>query len=122
MSSASSSSSPPSSSSYSAPFPHFFGSEDLEIAYKTFTQSVPLQKVLLNPSIFFMSFLVHLINFPYHLQITVTDVQKTTWNYYECGPKNMEPLICISPLQMGASCFFYQFLSLCPKGYRVISV
>jgi len=49
------------------------------------------------------------------------------WKYYDFGPKDSVesaniPLIMIPGASGGAESFFKQFISLCPKGYRIISV
>jgi len=44
------------------------------------------------------------------------------WKYYDYGPKDVAPLIFIPGASGTAEVFYKQFLSLCPKGYRVISV
>lgn len=44
------------------------------------------------------------------------------WKYYDWGPKDVPPLVCIPGVSGTAETFFKQFLSLCPKGYRIIAV
>jgi len=47
------------------------------------------------------------------------------WKYYDSGPKDQEeniPLVFIPGVSGTAESFYRQFLSLCPKGYRLISV
>jgi maspardin len=44
------------------------------------------------------------------------------WKYYDWGPKDVAPLICIPGVSGTAESFFKQFLSLSPKGFRVVAV
>eukprot|EP00824_Muranothrix_gubernata_P017170 TRINITY_DN35368_c0_g1_i1.p1 TRINITY_DN35368_c0_g1~~TRINITY_DN35368_c0_g1_i1.p1 ORF type:complete len:345 (+),score=73.87 TRINITY_DN35368_c0_g1_i1:1-1035(+) len=44
------------------------------------------------------------------------------WKYYDFGPKNVAPLVCLAGASGTAEVFHKQFLSLCPKGYRVIAI
>jgi len=44
------------------------------------------------------------------------------WTYYDYGPKEVEPLILIPGLTGTADAFYRQFITLCPRGYRLISV
>jgi len=44
------------------------------------------------------------------------------WKFYDYGPKETEALILIPGASGTAEIFYKQFLSLCPKGYRLIAV
>lgn len=44
------------------------------------------------------------------------------WRYYEFGPKNVPPLVCIPGIAGTADVYYKQIMSLSMKGYRVISV
>eukprot|EP01102_Stenamoeba_stenopodia_P012379 TRINITY_DN3901_c0_g1_i1.p1 TRINITY_DN3901_c0_g1~~TRINITY_DN3901_c0_g1_i1.p1 ORF type:complete len:295 (-),score=56.88 TRINITY_DN3901_c0_g1_i1:188-1072(-) len=44
------------------------------------------------------------------------------WKYYDWGPKDVPVLVCIPGVSGTAETFYKQFLSLCPKGYRIIAV
>ena len=44
------------------------------------------------------------------------------WVYREYGPKDMPALVCLPPLSGTADAFYKQMLSLCLKGYRIVSV
>jgi maspardin len=44
------------------------------------------------------------------------------WKFYDYGPKDVPPLILLPGVSGTAEIFYKQFLSLCPKGYRLISV
>lgn len=45
-----------------------------------------------------------------------------TWTYFDLGPKDVTPLICIPGTSGTAESFFYSMMSLGNNGYRVISV
>jgi len=49
------------------------------------------------------------------------DHKEKVWKYYDWGPKDGETLVCLPGVSGTAESFFRIFLSLCPKGYRVIS-
>ncbi|KYQ91775.1 alpha/beta hydrolase fold-1 domain-containing protein [Tieghemostelium lacteum] len=54
-------------------------------------------------------------------KISIGTVNEKLWKYYDFGPKkDTIPLVFISPGT--AEIFYKQFVSLCPKGYRFISV
>jgi len=44
------------------------------------------------------------------------------WKFYDYGPKDVIPLVLLPGVSGTAEIYFKQFLSLCPKGYRLISV
>ncbi len=44
------------------------------------------------------------------------------FKFYDYGPKDVPPLVFIPGASGTAEVFYKQFLSLCPKGYRLISV
>lgn len=55
-------------------------------------------------------------------QITIGTVGEKVWRYYDFGPKEATPLVCIPGASGTADVFYRQIISLCPKGYRIISV
>jgi len=55
-------------------------------------------------------------------QITIGSVNERVWKYYDSGPKEATPLVCIPGASGTADVFYRQMISLCPRGYRVISV
>eukprot|EP01114_Cavostelium_apophysatum_P004297 TRINITY_DN14495_c0_g1_i1.p1 TRINITY_DN14495_c0_g1~~TRINITY_DN14495_c0_g1_i1.p1 ORF type:complete len:361 (+),score=92.61 TRINITY_DN14495_c0_g1_i1:102-1184(+) len=55
-------------------------------------------------------------------KIAVDSTGDKVWKYYDYGPKEEAPIIFIPGAGGTAEVFYKQFLSLCPKGYRVISV
>ncbi|KAF2074287.1 hypothetical protein CYY_004420 [Polysphondylium violaceum] len=53
-------------------------------------------------------------------RISIGSVNEKVWKFYDYGPKDITPLVFISS---GTSEIHYkQFVSLCPKGYRCISI
>jgi len=52
----------------------------------------------------------------------VDHLTELTWTYYDHGPSNVAPLVMLPGLSGTADVYFRQFLSLCPKGYRLLSV
>ncbi|TVU31198.1 hypothetical protein EJB05_22876 [Eragrostis curvula] len=44
------------------------------------------------------------------------------WRYYDFGPKTVPPLVCIPGIAGTADVYYKQIMSLCMKGYRVISI
>jgi len=44
------------------------------------------------------------------------------WKYYDYGPKDVIPLILIPGVSGTAEIYYKQFITLCPKGHRVISI
>jgi hypothetical protein len=44
------------------------------------------------------------------------------WVYYDFGPKECVPLVCIPGITGTPDVFYKQMISLCPKGYRIIAV
>jgi len=44
------------------------------------------------------------------------------WKFYEWGPANTAPLVLLHGTSGTAEVFYHQFISLCPKGYRLVSV
>ncbi|KAF8742758.1 hypothetical protein HU200_013565 [Digitaria exilis] len=44
------------------------------------------------------------------------------WRYYDFGPKVVPPLVCIPGIAGTADVYYKQIMSLCMKGYRVISI
>jgi len=55
-------------------------------------------------------------------QISIGSVNERIWKYYDFGPKEATPLVCIPGASGTADVFYRQIISLCPKGYRIISV
>eukprot|EP01119_Soliformovum_irregulare_P006929 TRINITY_DN1933_c0_g1_i2.p1 TRINITY_DN1933_c0_g1~~TRINITY_DN1933_c0_g1_i2.p1 ORF type:complete len:276 (+),score=69.39 TRINITY_DN1933_c0_g1_i2:92-919(+) len=56
-------------------------------------------------------------------RITVdTNNTEKVWKYYDFGPKDVTPLVFLGGASATAEVFYRQFLSLCPKGYHLISV
>lgn len=55
-------------------------------------------------------------------QKVVVDRTNHVWLYYEWGPKEAEPIFLLHGATGTAECFYHQFLSLCPKGYRLVAV
>jgi len=55
-------------------------------------------------------------------RVNVGTISEVTWKYYDFGPKDVAPLICLPGASGTAEVFYKQVVSLCPKGYRVISV
>jgi len=57
-------------------------------------------------------------------RITVDVTSEKIWKYYDFGPKeeSITPIIFLPGVSGTAEIFYKQFLSLCPKGYRLISV
>lgn len=55
--------------------------------------------------------------------ITTLKPTEKLWRFYECGPKEITPLVCIPGISGGANSFWRQMLLLCQaKGYHIISV
>jgi len=44
------------------------------------------------------------------------------WKYLDYGPKDIAPLICIPGSSGTTEVFFKQFITLCPRGFRLIAV
>jgi hypothetical protein len=44
------------------------------------------------------------------------------WSYYQFGPKNVEPLVMLPGASGTGQVFYKQFVTMCPKGYHLISV
>lgn len=44
------------------------------------------------------------------------------WRYYDFGPKVVPPLLCIPGIAGTADVYYKQIMSLCMKGYRVMSI
>jgi len=55
-------------------------------------------------------------------KLNIDPVNDRVWKYYDYGPKDVPPLVLIPGASGTAEVFYKQFLSLCPKGYRLISV
>jgi len=55
-------------------------------------------------------------------QISIGSVNERIWKYYDFGPKEATPLVCIPGASGTADVFFRQMISLCPKGYRIIAL
>jgi len=55
-------------------------------------------------------------------QKLAVDSGDKVWKFYDFGPKEMEPLIFIPGASGGAESFYKQFVSLGPRGYRLIAV
>eukprot|EP01132_Coremiostelium_polycephalum_P002794 gene2794-3474_t len=54
-------------------------------------------------------------------KVSLGGVREKVWKYYDFGPKDQgPPLVFISPGT--AEIYYKQFVSLCPKGFRCISV
>lgn len=73
--------------------------QDYKEGFKLFRSWVPLQRV----------------------NVDYFGVEKV-WKYYDWGPKELPPLVCIPGVSGTAESFYKQFLTLCPRGYRVIAV
>jgi len=55
-------------------------------------------------------------------QISIGSVNERLWKYYDFGPKEATPLVCLAGASGTIDVFYRQMISLCPKGYRIISV
>jgi len=44
------------------------------------------------------------------------------WRYFEAGPKEAVPIVMLHGAAGTAEVFYRQMMSLCPKGYRIVSV
>lgn len=53
-------------------------------------------------------------------RISIGGVNEKVWKFYDYGPKDITPIVFISPGT--AEIYYKQFVSLCPKGYRIISI
>jgi pimeloyl-ACP methyl ester carboxylesterase len=49
-------------------------------------------------------------------------VGSKTWTYFDLGPRDVTPLICIPGTSGTAEMFFFQMMELGNRGYRIISV
>lgn len=47
---------------------------------------------------------------------------KQVWRYFEAGPKDAIPIIMLHGAAGTAEVYYRQIMSLCPKGYRIVSV
>jgi len=45
-----------------------------------------------------------------------------TWKYYDFGPKDVDAIVFLPGASGTAESFYGQFISMCPKGYRLVSV
>eukprot|EP01133_Synstelium_polycarpum_P010774 gene10774-12552_t len=71
---------------------------DFQWEYRLFKSWVPLQKV------------------------SIGGINEKVWKYFDFGPKDTTPIIFIPGVSGTAEIFFKQMVSLCPKGFRIISV
>lgn len=55
-------------------------------------------------------------------QKAVVDRTNLVWLYYQWGPKEADPIFLLHGATGTAECWHNQFLSLCPKGYNLVSV
>lgn len=55
-------------------------------------------------------------------RVSLGNVNEKIWKYYDFGPKEATPLVCIPGASGTAEIFYKQMISLCPKGYRIVSV
>jgi maspardin len=55
-------------------------------------------------------------------RVSLGSVNEKIWKYYDFGPKDAIPLVCIPGASGTAEVFYRQMISLCPKGYRIVSV
>jgi len=55
-------------------------------------------------------------------KISVDNYSDKVWKFYDYGNKSETPLIFLPGVSGTAETYYMQFLSLCPKGYRVIAV
>jgi len=55
-------------------------------------------------------------------RVSLGSVNEKIWKYYDFGPKEAVPLVCIPGASGTAEIFYKQMISLCPKGYRIVSV
>ena len=74
-----------------------------------------------NTLTFACDFIIHLF-FARQNSLKITTDDNSVFKYYDFGPKDVVPLVFIPPTSGTAEVFFKQFLSMCPKGYRLISV
>jgi hypothetical protein len=93
--------------------------------YKRFRGWVAQQKVLPSCSLNFFSY-DKIIYFERLMsdKLAVDVGGEKIWKYYDFGTKeeSIPPLILLPGVSGTAEIFYKQFLSLCPKGYRLISV
>jgi len=54
-------------------------------------------------------------------QKAVVDRTNFTWQYYQWGPKQADPIFFLHGATGTAECFYNQFLCLCPKGYQLVA-
>jgi len=55
-------------------------------------------------------------------RVSLGGVNEKIWKYYDFGPKDATPLVCIPGASGTAEVFYKQMISLCPKGYRIVSI
>jgi len=55
-------------------------------------------------------------------RLNIDSFNDKVFKFYDYGPKEVAPLIFIPGASGTAEVFYKQFLSLCPKGYRLISI
>eukprot|EP01111_Echinosteliopsis_oligospora_P006504 TRINITY_DN2067_c0_g1_i1.p1 TRINITY_DN2067_c0_g1~~TRINITY_DN2067_c0_g1_i1.p1 ORF type:complete len:326 (+),score=59.18 TRINITY_DN2067_c0_g1_i1:195-1172(+) len=55
-------------------------------------------------------------------RVTVGNINEKVWQYYDFGPRDVAPLVCIPGASGTADVFYKQIVSLTPKGIRVIAV
>eukprot|EP01100_Stratorugosa_tubuloviscum_P010507 TRINITY_DN4516_c5_g1_i1.p1 TRINITY_DN4516_c5_g1~~TRINITY_DN4516_c5_g1_i1.p1 ORF type:complete len:286 (-),score=108.42 TRINITY_DN4516_c5_g1_i1:35-892(-) len=48
--------------------------------------------------------------------------EERKWKFYDWGPRDVTPLVLLPCLSGLANSYFRQFLSLCPKGFRIIAI
>lgn len=82
--------------------------------YKRFKSWVAMQRVRLSLSIAFLTV--------FSMQITIDYMNEKIWKFYDFGPKDVPALVFLPGTSGTAEIYYKQFLSLCPKGYRLISV
>ncbi|XP_057869455.1 uncharacterized protein LOC131076332 isoform X2 [Cryptomeria japonica] len=61
------------------------------------------------------------LHFKANVPVLHISIGMRQWRYYDYGPKEMPPLVCLSGIAGTADVFYKQMLSLSMKGYRVIA-
>jgi len=55
-------------------------------------------------------------------RVSIDTLNEKTWKFYDFGPKDTAPLLFLPGASGTAETFYKQFISLSPKGFRIISV
>lgn len=61
------------------------------------------------------------LHFKGHVPLHHISIGVRQWRYYDYGPKEVPPLVCLSDMAGTADVFYKQILFLSMKGYRVIA-